>query len=124
MPLVSTSAFAALALTYFLGRSHPNNLTHVAPPFVVMVTLWTALAWRAWRHEGVPVAAAGVALAFAFTCLLIAQQTPALADKAPDSALVASVRGATGGLSLRANSALIVANAALAGAVAAELARE
>ena len=61
VPLAAVSTFAAVALTYFLGRSHPNNLTHVAPPFVVMVTLWTALAWRAWTRDRNPIAAAGVA---------------------------------------------------------------
>ena len=86
-----------MALTYFLGRSHPNNLTHVAPPFVAMVTLWTALAWRAWTRDRNPLAVAGVALAGVCAALLIAQQLPQLVDKAPDSALVAAVRSAGGG---------------------------
>ena len=61
VPLAAVSTFGAVSLTYFLGRSHPNNLTHVAPPFVVMVTLWTALAWRAWARDRNPIAAVGVA---------------------------------------------------------------
>ncbi|MDP9258839.1 MAG: hypothetical protein M3Q31_20140 [Actinomycetota bacterium] len=100
VPLAALGAFAAVALTYFLGRSHPNNLTHVAPPFVAMVTLWTALAWRAWARERNPVAVAGVALAGVCAALLIAQQLPQLVDKAPDSALVAGVHTATGGRGL------------------------
>ncbi len=100
VPLAAVSAFAAVALTYFLGRSHPNNLTHVAPPFVVMVTLWTALAWRAWTRDRNPIAAAGLVLAGLCTALLIAQQLPQLVAKAPDSALVAAARSVTGGAGL------------------------
>ena len=100
VPLAAVSAFAAVALTYFLGRSHPNNLTHVAPPFVAMVTLWTALAWRAWARERNPIAAAGVALAGVCAALLVAQQLPQLVEKAPDSALVAAVHSVTGGRGL------------------------
>lgn len=96
VPLAAVTTFGAVSLTYFLGRSHPNNLTHVAPPFVVMATLWTALAWRAWRRDRNPIAAAGLALACACAALLIAQQLPQLVEKAPDSALVAAVRSVTG----------------------------
>ena len=96
VPLAAATTFAAVSLTYFLGRSHPNNLTHVAPPFVVMLTLWTALAWRAWVSERIPAAAAVVALATVCVALLIAQQTPLLRDKAPDSALAAAVGVFTG----------------------------
>jgi hypothetical protein len=97
VPLAAVSTFGAVALTYFLGRSHPNNLTHVAPPFVVLITLWTALACRAWARDRNPIAASAVALAGACAALLIAQQLPQLLAKAPDSALVAVARSATGG---------------------------
>jgi hypothetical protein len=100
VPLAAVTTFGAVALTYFLGRSHPNNLTHVAPPFVAMVTLWTAVAWRAWARDRNPVAAAGLALVGACTALLIAQQLPQLVEKAPDSALVAVAHSATGGRGL------------------------
>ena len=96
VPLAAVSTLGAVSLTYFLGRSHPNNLTHVAPPFVAMVTLWSALAWRSWVRDRAPIAAVGVALAGACAALLIAQQLPELVDKAPDSALAAAVRSATG----------------------------
>ena len=96
MPLAAVSTLGAVSLTYFLGRSHPNNLTHVAPPFVAMVTLWSALAWRSWVRDRAPIAAVGVALAGVCAALLIAQQLPELVDKAPDSALAAAVHSATG----------------------------
>jgi hypothetical protein len=100
VPLAAVSTFAAVALTYFLGRSQPNNLTHVAPPFVVMVTLWTALAWRGWARERNPIAGAGLALAGVSVALLITQQLPQLVDKAPDSALAAIIGSASGGRGL------------------------
>ena len=94
------TTFGAVSLTYFLGRSHPNNLNNIAPPFVVMITLWSALAWRGWVHKRAPVAAVAVALAGACAALLVAQQVPQLVDKAPDSALAAVVGSATGGTGL------------------------
>ena len=97
VPLAAVTTLGAVSLSYFLGRSHPNNLTHVAPPFVAMLTLWSALAWRAWARDRNPIAASGLALAAACAALLIAQQVPQLAAKAPDSALSAVVHGATGG---------------------------
>lgn len=39
--LTAVTIYALLAFTYFLGRSHPNNLTHIAAPFVVAVVLWS-----------------------------------------------------------------------------------
>ncbi len=39
-PILATTAYAFLAFTYFLGRSHPNNLLTVSAPFVVMITMW------------------------------------------------------------------------------------
>ncbi len=96
VPLAAVSTLGAVSLTYFLGRSHPNNLTHVAPPFVAMLTLWSALAWRSWVRDRAPIAAVGVAFASVCAALLIAQQLPELVDKAPDSALAAVVHSATG----------------------------
>jgi hypothetical protein len=89
VPLAAVTTFGATSLTYFLGRSHPNNLTHIAAPFVVLLTLWAAHAWRAWCDERHPVAAAGLALAAVCSALLVAQELPQLVDKAPDSALAA-----------------------------------
>jgi hypothetical protein len=97
VPLAAVSTLGAVSLTYFLGRSHPNNLTHVAPPFVALVTLWTAIAWRSWVRDRTPIAAVGVAFAGVCTALLIAQQLPELVDKAPDSALVAALHSVDGG---------------------------
>lgn len=97
VPLAAVTTLGAVSLSYFLGRSHPNNLTHVAPPFVAMLTLWSALAWRAWARERNQIAACGVVLAGVCAALLVAQQLPELAAKAPDSALVAVAHSATGG---------------------------
>jgi hypothetical protein len=41
--LAGSTAFAILAFTYFVGRSHPNNLHHVAPPAILACALWLCL---------------------------------------------------------------------------------
>jgi hypothetical protein len=41
--LAGSTAFAILAFTYFIGRSHPNNLHHVAPPAIMTCALWLCL---------------------------------------------------------------------------------
>jgi hypothetical protein len=44
--IVGSAAFGVLAYTYFLGRSNPNNLHHIAPPAIVLGTLWVGLLGR------------------------------------------------------------------------------
>jgi hypothetical protein len=41
--LAGSTAFAILAFTYFVGRSHPNNLHHIAPPAIMVCALWLCL---------------------------------------------------------------------------------
>jgi hypothetical protein len=101
VPLVAVSTLAATSLTYFLGRSHPNNLTHVAPPFVAMVALWAALAWREWRSERRLILAAALVPCALGSSFLLVQESAQLAIKAPDSALFALARSATGGRTLQ-----------------------
>ena len=44
--IASTTAFGILSYTYFLGRSHPNNLHHVALSAIVLSVLWVSLLAR------------------------------------------------------------------------------
>ena len=44
--IAASAAFGLLAYTYFLGRSHPNNLHHISPPAVALGTLWVGLLAR------------------------------------------------------------------------------
>jgi hypothetical protein len=44
--IAATTAFGIVSYTYFLGRSHPNNLHHIAPPAIVLFTLWVSLLAR------------------------------------------------------------------------------
>ncbi|HEY3613193.1 MAG TPA: hypothetical protein VGK92_05780 [Gaiellales bacterium] len=100
VPLVAVSTLAATSLTYFLGRSHPNNLTHVAPAFVVMVVLWSALAWREWQAARQPLARVALVLCALGAAFLTVQESGQIATKTPDSALAALARSATGGRTL------------------------
>jgi hypothetical protein len=59
--LAGFSGFAASTFTYFLGRSHPNNLLNLLLPFCALGCLWASIFlptreqnWRSWRV--VPVA--------------------------------------------------------------------
>lgn len=44
--IATTTAFGILSYTYFLGRSHSNNLHHIAPPAIVLSVLWVSLLAR------------------------------------------------------------------------------
>jgi hypothetical protein len=44
--IATTTAFGILSFTYFLGRSHPNNLHHIAPAAIVLSVLWVSLLAR------------------------------------------------------------------------------
>lgn len=44
--IAATTAFGILSYTYFLGRSHPNNLHHIAPPAIALFVLWVSLLAR------------------------------------------------------------------------------
>lgn len=40
LALAGATGFGILSFTYFLGRSHPNNLHHVVVPAVIVVIIW------------------------------------------------------------------------------------
>ena len=44
--IATTTVFGILSYTYFLGRSHPNNLHHIAPAAIVLFALWVSLLAR------------------------------------------------------------------------------
>jgi len=44
--IAATTAYGILSYTYFLGRSHPNNLHHIAPPAIALFVLWVSLLAR------------------------------------------------------------------------------
>jgi hypothetical protein len=44
--IATTTAFGIFSYTYFLGRSHPNNLHHIAPAAIVLSVLWVSLLAR------------------------------------------------------------------------------
>lgn len=89
VPIVATTAFGVLSFTYFLGRSHPNNLTHIAPPFVIMITLWTALGAHMWRTERRVIYGAAVVVVIWAGALLTVCHWDLLEEKSGDSALSA-----------------------------------
>ena len=91
--IATTTAFGILSYTYFLGRSHPNNLHHIAPPAIVLSALWLSLLVR---HTPVARVAPRFAV-LAFVCwaagAVIVQQpqeTRASLDRSPLRQIVAT----------------------------------
>ena len=41
--IAASTGCGILSFTYFIGRSHPNNLHHIAPPPIVACSLWLCL---------------------------------------------------------------------------------
>ena len=74
-----------------LGRSHPNNLTHISPPFVVMVALWVMLALRSCVYRRQGLAPAAVIVAVAVSSFVTVVQWTHFRAKAADSALAGIV---------------------------------
>ena len=89
VPIVATTTLGVLSFTYFLGRSHPNNLTHISPPFVIMITLWTALCAQRWWTKRRMVYGAAVTVVLWAGALLTVCQWNTLVEKSGDSALSA-----------------------------------
>jgi len=111
VPLVGTTTLGFLAFTYFLGRSHPNNLTHISPPFIAMMTLWTWLAASQWFRDRRPVYLAAVGTVFfSASVLVMGQWEGKVVAKFPDSALGAVLSPITGYQSLPDRISLLRSN--------------
>jgi hypothetical protein len=69
------TALGALVYTYFLGRSDPNNLVHVSPPFVALVFVWLGIANTVVDARWVA-AVAVASVTFVGALLIAAERTP------------------------------------------------
>jgi hypothetical protein len=91
------TAFGVVSYTYFLGRSHPNNVFHVAPSMITMLALWLHIVLREATTAGRPrVAAAAVWATAMGASLAVLPCLPALQEKAQRSALASIVRTVDG----------------------------
>jgi hypothetical protein len=82
--LAGFTGFAVVTFTYYLGRSHPNNLLALLVPVVVIAALWMQVllaAAEAWWRTG---AAAVIALGMA---MIAVAAWPAVEEKAGNTAL-------------------------------------
>jgi hypothetical protein len=59
------TALGVLVYTYFLGRSHPNNVIHVSPPAIALVFVWFDLARSTLNSRAVAAAASAAVVFFA-----------------------------------------------------------
>jgi hypothetical protein len=84
------TALGTIVYTYFLGRSHPNNVIHISPPAIALLFVWFDLA-RSSFDSRVAMATASAAAVF-FGATIVASQTGNIELKYRSTAL-ASVLG-------------------------------
>jgi hypothetical protein len=85
--VAGVTVLGALTFTYFLGRSHPNNLFHVSPPGVVLLFVWLGVL-RGVVAERFLVAVATACVCF-FGAFVIAGEGSAIKVKYPTTPLAA-----------------------------------
>ena len=81
------TALGILVYTYFLGRSHPNNVIHVAPPAIVLIFVWLDLARSTLSNR--TALAAVIATAVFFAALVMMGEREDISQKYRVSALAA-----------------------------------
>ena len=86
------TAFGAIAFTYFLGRSAPTNLHHVAVPAVVVACGWWTIAWPHLRRLSRAYAWAAVLAAACVGASVVASSSNATGRWLGDAPLVQLVR--------------------------------
>ena len=92
------TALGILVYTYFLGRSHPNNLVHISPPAIALLFVWLDMA-RSTVSSRVPIAAVS-AVAALFAALIVTGEHQNITQKYTSTAL-ASVLGSSKSLDSR-----------------------
>ena len=104
--LAGFTAFAVASFTYYLGRSHPNNLLHLMVPIVALGTLWASVLLRPAAAGGSrPAMLAGAAL-LAIGASIAVATLPLAKARWPETALsqvVSYVRGDPPGTGLRSS---------------------
>jgi hypothetical protein len=75
--LVATAAMIYATSSYFVGRSHPNNVWNLAPEVCIALAVTLTLAGREWRTDPLP-----ILLRLAFAPILIMLLTGTLGQKA------------------------------------------
>jgi hypothetical protein len=75
--LVVTAAMIYATGSYFVGRTHPNNVWNLAPEICIAMAVTLALAGRDWRRDPVP-----ILLRLAYAPIFIVLLTGTLGDRA------------------------------------------
>jgi hypothetical protein len=94
--LTGFTGLAVVTFTYYLGRSHPNNLLIILVPVVALGGLWTQVLLSAPAARWRTVAAAGIVLAGAMVAVAA---WPSIEQKWRDTAMGLMVPGHAGSLS-------------------------
>ena len=81
------TCMAIAQFTYFLGRSHHNNLYHISLPVVVLATYWFLPLWRGDHRLPRAFARPAAYCFFTAACLLFAKAGPEFAAQWPRTPL-------------------------------------
>ena len=81
--IAGLTSMAIAQFTYFLGRSHHNNLYHISLPVVVLATYWFLPMWRGDYHLPRAFARPAAYCFFTAACLLFATAGPEFAAQWP-----------------------------------------
>jgi hypothetical protein len=89
--LAGLTGFAVAIFTYYLGRSHPNNLLILLPPIVALGGLWTHLL----LSRPAPWRTAGVATLLTAGAMIVVASWPSFEEAWKETALGAFIQGAS-----------------------------
>jgi hypothetical protein len=81
------TVFGTLAYTYYLGRSHPNNLIHVSPPGVALLFVWLSILRSTSSGRTAPAVASAVAIFLG--AMIVASESEDISQKYPVTPLAA-----------------------------------
>ncbi len=81
------TAIGTLVFTYYLGRSHPNNLIHISPPGIALLFVWLGIVRS--TLSGRTVVAIATAAVIALGAMIVASEREDIGLKYPTTALAA-----------------------------------
>jgi hypothetical protein len=94
--LVGFTGFAVSTFTYFLGRSHPNNLLNLLLPFCALGCLWASVFLGPQRQHRSAWRVVGVALVLAVAATLVVLGVPGAQHRWSQTAFAQAVPFADG----------------------------
>ena len=95
--IAGLTGFGIVQFTYFLGRSHPNNLYHICIPLVIVAMYWFLYMQHDTRHIPRPFVHSATYCFFVAAFVLLANTVPTFITKWPRSPLYTLIQTAQPG---------------------------